>query len=264
MFNLKNFLINVLDIISPQLSSKLRVIKANLNGEIKSFLILKDLSRKSKNIIDIGARVGFFTFMFRSLNPRLNHNYHLFEPFPPNLLILYKLFFNDSNVFIHPYALSDKNGSVFFVRENKSFLFTNNALTKISKKNNNNMSCIATTLDKFSYFINLSENDFIKIDVEGFEKMVLDGSEKIISEKHPIFFIEIELRHTSKINIDSISEIMNKNNYNCYYFFSDIFIPMKLDYFNLKNIQNNKKEYINNFLFLNRNHHIHLINKYMN
>ena len=87
MFILKNFLINVLDIISPQLSSKLRVIKANLNGEIKSFLILKDLSRKSKNIIDIGARVGFFTFMFRSLNPRLNHNYHLFEPFPPNLLI---------------------------------------------------------------------------------------------------------------------------------------------------------------------------------
>jgi FkbM family methyltransferase len=47
--------------------------------------------------------------------------------------------------------------------------------------------------------------DFIKIDVQGYEKFVLEGGDKIINEHKPIMIIEIETQQLSKFGYDSAS-----------------------------------------------------------
>ena len=80
---------------------------------------------------------------------------------------------------------------------------------------------------------------FIKIDVEGHEMEVINGSRKIINNHKPILLIEIEERHSKNRVIDTINYI-NKLGYNSFYLLQDELIETKY----LNNFNN-----INNFIF---------------
>lgn len=53
--------------------------------------------------------------------------------------------------------------------------------------------------------------EFVKIDVEGAESMVIEGAEKILREIRPIFYIEI-----GESTADSVFGIFHQNNYQAY------------------------------------------------
>ena len=109
MYLIKNIVVNLLDLTNPKFSSLLRLFKIYLNREIDYFKILSKITIHSRNVIDIGARVGFFTYVLLKLNKNKNQEFHLFEPLPLNLIILNRFFIKCPQTFIHPYALSDKN-----------------------------------------------------------------------------------------------------------------------------------------------------------
>ena len=174
MFNIKNLLINLLDLTVPVFASRLRVYKNRLNKEYNCYEKLAEISINSKNIVDIGARVGFFTYILREIRKDTNTNYHLFEPLPLNIIILQKLFKRNNNIFIHPYAVGDRDGSIYLERENKPMILTNNALTK-TNLNKKGIKRNIVTLETFKNIIKIKSNDLIKIDIEGNESHVIEG-----------------------------------------------------------------------------------------
>jgi FkbM family methyltransferase len=56
-----------------------------------------------------------------------------------------------------------------------------------------------------------SSPDFVKIDVEGAEAMVVSGGSKIIHEIRPIFYIEVGL-----MTVDEVKSVFEKANYKAY------------------------------------------------
>ena len=142
-------------------------------------------------------------------------------------------------------------------RPNLPFLLTNNALTKSAKDIQSKDTVIAFKLDSFNKILNIESNDLIKIDVEGFEHLVIKGSKKIISNNFPMLFIEIESRHSNKEQIESILKFLYEECYEsfCYFKESKVFEKIDLTFEEMEFIQKdslNTKNYINNFLFLNK------------
>ena len=260
MYVIKNILVNSLDRINPRFSSNLRLIKIKSNSEFKSFELLSKIINNSSNVIDIGARVGFFTFAIQNILKNKKKNYHLFEPLPFNFSVLQKLFKEKPNTFIHPYGIADINGKMGLKSDNLNFFLSNNALNKTSKKTQSKINFFSFKIDTIYKLFNFQKNDFIKIDVEGFEYFVIEGAKEFTKKYSPIFFIEIELRHLSKSQIKKMIEFLYKENYISFFFnykknkFEETKLSIKL----LENFQvniNKSNEYINNFLFLNKQKH---------
>lgn len=169
-----------------------------------SYLILrgtfeKDEIRFVKRILnekfiffDIGANVGLFSLIAAK---RVRAVYS-FEPTPKIYERLKEnIKLNDfKNIFPHNLALSNKQGvSSLHLDEDSSL----DAWSKLSSNNDINKSNISIDvetikLDDFLREQSVKSNEaiFIKIDVEGWEKYVLEGSENLLKEGNPIFLIE--------------------------------------------------------------------------
>ena len=92
---------------------------------------------------------------------------------------------------------------------------------------------------------------FIKIDVEGHEKNVIEGGKSLIIKDMPVMLIEIEERHTNRPIKDTINFIREMN-YECYYL-------IKGELINIENAYNKVVE--NNFIFLPKKKWNKLFNK---
>lgn len=98
---------------------------------------------------------------------------------------------------------------------------------------------------------------FVKIDVEGHEREVLDGAARIIASDRPSFLIEIEERHKAG-SVADIANFMQDRGYRGYFVKDDRIRPVRE--FDLERYQApsligegdraNYKDYINNFIFL--------------
>jgi len=64
-----------------------------------------------------------------------------------------------------------------------------------------------TTLDTFCRREHIEKIDFIKIDVEGFEQLVLEGGKEIIERSHPLIYLEL-YDHGLKVNGGSARELI--------------------------------------------------------
>ena len=85
---------------------------------------------------------------------------------------------------------------------------------------------------------------FIKIDVEGHEKNVIQGGIKTVKNNKPVLLVEIEERHT-KTSITEIITFINSIGYKA-------FISKENDLIELEKVKDLNKE--NNFFFLPLDH----------
>ncbi|MDT8412163.1 MAG: FkbM family methyltransferase [Vicingaceae bacterium] len=174
------------------------------NDEIR---FVKKILNEKFIFFDIGANVGLFSL----IAARRVRVVYSFEPTPKVYERLKEnIKLNDfKNIFPHNLALSNKQGvSSLHLNEDSSL----DAWNKLSSSNDINKSNITidvktVRLDDFlrEQSIKLSEDIFIKIDVEGWEKYVLEGAKNLLKEGNPIFLIEF--------NDDNF----NQNNYNGMY-----------------------------------------------
>ncbi len=160
--------------------------------------------KKGDNVIDIGSNIGRYTFKIADIVGQNGHVYSI-EPLPGSFFILSSLSFlgNFKNITLmnivigkgenivnfeedwtEPHRLS-KNG------EDKkiTYLFNTNTESKITKqKNKFSIKRFQTSIDN----LKISEKiNFIKIDVEGNELDVLEGSKEIIARDKPTILIEL-------------------------------------------------------------------------
>ena len=191
----------------------------------KDYLALKILFHKNekRTFVDVGGNIGLSTASFRELGFRKNQIL-IFEP-DKTLINKYlkKLEYHYDNIKIFPFGLSDTDEFKTLYQANYKNLsiHLNNSFSKkyILRKIKNNYP------DKFLFFkynkrkFQLKKFDnikykkkicFIKIDVEGFDHLVIDGMKRFLKKNRPIFLIEFNQSNFSRIWIKF------KKNYNCY------------------------------------------------
>jgi FkbM family methyltransferase len=155
--------------------------------------------REQGEMIEVGGHIGYLAQLFRSCVGKEGSVY-VFEPGLNNFRYLQKNTALFENIFIRSEAVADRVGEMDFYVEDLSG--QNNSLIedfKILEANSNVagiqpirsvMRVSVTTIDTFVEEGSIIP-DFIKIDVEGAEHLVVSGASKVLREIRPIVMIEV-------------------------------------------------------------------------
>lgn len=136
-----------------------------------------DYVKQWRVCLDIGSNIGQWT---RPLAKRFQ-SVVCFEP-NPNFRECFNRNIKQANVILWPYGLSDTEHSA-------SQRFNSTVL----KQEDGDIDC--RTLDSFG----LTNVDFVKIDVDGFEVPLLNGSRQTLADNNPI--INIEMKRDKRNNV---------------------------------------------------------------
>lgn len=140
--------------------------------------------KKEITVCDIGANIGNHTLYFAKILGGGVKWVYSFEPVVSTFDILKKNIEinNLHNVSLYNCALGEVNGNGdVLVRDESnaganSIVYDENGVTDIKM------------LDSFQFEYKI---DFLKMDVEGFEKSVLNGAKEFLKKNHPVLYIEI-------------------------------------------------------------------------
>lgn len=166
-------------------------------------------------VFDCGANMGLFSIYAASCGAEV----YSFEPmsFTRELLVLSQELY--PNIHILPYALKEKNKKQIFVQTNNPGA-SHDINLLINKENTliyqENITCIS--LDNFCKENNIYPT-FIKIDVEGSEKELLNGAKNILKEKKPILSLGLYHYEDDIITIPKL--ISNINFLYDFYFYTE-------------------------------------------
>ena len=195
--------------------------KKNLEIKNLSFDEIYKIKIKSNPVIfDVGANQGQSIERFKKIfeNPII----HAFEPIEFEFKKLKEKYSNDKNIILNNYAAGEKDQSKdFYITAktgNSSFnkLRANTDWLKVRSKQFNTSeegytkeikSTKVITLDNYCSQNNIKKIDILKIDTQGYEDKVLQGSQEIL-KKEIVYSVE--------------SEIMLDDVYEKYFTFNDL------------------------------------------
>jgi len=198
--------------------------------------LIRRIAKKDWICFDIGANVGYYSLLFASLCK--NGEIHSFEPLPPcyHLLSANILLNNLNNIRVNNFALSNYSGlakfSVSQKWETSSFIHTErDPLEEI-------IQVEVCRLDDYVIDNSIERIDFMKIDVEGAEKLVLEGSLETLSKKElkpkmclmELYDLNFIHYHTS---IDEIVKFLNSYGYNAFIISKKRLIPFTKEHYNI-------------------------------
>ena len=178
--------------------------------------ILFNIAKKSKNIIDIGANLGWYSINFSQL--KNVNSIHSFEPIQETFKLLKRhVKLNDcKKVVLNNIGLLDNEKNIPF--------FVSNELGSASIKNIQNKKKIKKVLCKISTLDSYIKKkkikcDLIKVDTEGSELQVFKGAINTIKKNKPVIFTEMLRKWTSKFNHhpNDIINFFNNLDYSCYF-----------------------------------------------
>lgn len=148
---------------------------------------------KNGTVLDIGSNIGLFSKAICDNIPY--ENIYLFEPCKELYDHSKELLKNNNNVFFYNTAIGDQNGTIEIYKSTNANIGWNTILKKDPKQEDN----FYLTMDKEICSINrlddlcknINKIDFIKIDVEGYERYVLLGGMALIKKFKPYMYIEV-------------------------------------------------------------------------
>ena len=215
----------------------------------KDYYALKILFKpnEKRTFLDVGGNIGLSTIGFRELGFKKN-KILVFEPdtfLSKKYLSKIKNYYKKISIF--NFGLSNKNETKYLFQAyyNNLYLHFNNSfnLDYIKKKIRENYP---TKFNNFSYrkkkfslkkfdSLQIEKNIcFVKIDVEGFDHLVISGMKKFIFSKKPILLIEF-----NNSNFKKIFRLLKKH-YSCYLFMFEKNKLIKLHNYQLKKMLNNQ------------------------
>jgi FkbM family methyltransferase len=154
--------------------------------------------KRWRNALDIGANVGEWA---RPLAKRFD-KVICFEP-NPNFRECFNRNITESNVTLYPYGLSTHSHTAE-QGTNHTHL---NYVVGDTKPREGDIEC--RSLDSFD----LTDVDYIKIDVDGFEIPVLQGAQETLKRNNPVINIEMKERKRPKI-VQESRKILRNLGYN--------------------------------------------------
>lgn len=146
-------------------------------------LAIRKLNSTDSNCIDIGCHIGSVLSVFVKIAPKGNHI--AFEPVPDKAAFLMKKF---PDVQVHQVALSDEAGEAEFHED-----LSRSGYSSLAKFKDSNAPSVKyrVKVSKLDDIIPAEHNvNFIKIDVEGAEILVLKGAVRTIDRCRPAIVFE--------------------------------------------------------------------------
>ena len=213
-FNLYGILIKLSCEYKNPLSLPLYIFDTGSYEENETKIIMECVN-ENDTILDIGANVGLYTIL---LNKYKNCTTYSFEPIKYTFDLLNKnLAINGVNAKVYNIGLSDKN-------KVENFYFNYKEIAASSMRDlreDNNVEIVKCDIRKLDDFVaeeNISNIDFIKIDVEGAELFALRGGVESIKQYKPIIFCEMLRKWAKKFDYhpNDIIELLKNIGYSCY------------------------------------------------
>jgi FkbM family methyltransferase len=168
-----------------------------------------------QNIIDIGANFGYHTLLF---SREVQENVYAFEPQMQNFQLLENNIKHNNikNIILYNFACGDNNCYVKMpIIEEYTNMVNMGDITPDNGISNNFSITKSVILDEINF---PSKIDFIKIDVQGWEKKVLIGAHNLLKKYKPVLIVEFEHFQLAKTNT-SCEELFNFIRNNNYYIF---------------------------------------------
>jgi FkbM family methyltransferase len=135
-----------------------------------------------RTMIDIGANIGIFAKPSAELFERVV----CFEPVRKNFEVLEKNLENYSNVELYCLGISNQPRTAKFSMKTLKCGQSQQVAEYSDDPEYENFECTLVTLDQYDF----DRVDWIKIDVEGFEDAVLEGSRETIRRNRPWLLLE--------------------------------------------------------------------------
>lgn len=185
--------------------------------------VLFSLVKKSKVILDVGANLGWYSILFSKLNPR--SLIYSFEPIQEtyNYLITNLTLNHCSNVNHYQVGLKEKKGVAdYYYFPEGSVLASERNVIECNKARK--VSCNVEKLDDFANSAGIDHSiDLIKCDVEGAEKLVIEGGLDSIRKGLPALFIELFERWTQKFKYhpNELISLLGNLGYKCFMYIQD-------------------------------------------
>jgi FkbM family methyltransferase len=167
------------------MGAELRYLGAQ--AEHQEMAIIRRFIKPTDICFDIGANIGYYSLVLA----RLAREIHAFEPVPliHHLLATNLLLNGISNVIANHSAVGEITGETsFHIAADSAYSgFRDTNLVSPAET-----ICIPVTrLDDYCTTRRVSRVDFLKIDVEGAESLVLDGARKVLKSRPRFMMIEL-------------------------------------------------------------------------
>ncbi len=228
-------------LLTEKFSLHKRIKRAIKNNYEKELSIVKNFKDKNKDAIDVGVYRGVYSY---ELGKEFKH-VHSFEPNP----LLYPFLKKNltkiiRNMTLYNYAASDATGEIelkipvrnkSIFKSNYEELYQLGAATIHNKNKIKDFNSLKVKKIKLDDILGDKSISFIKIDVEGHEREVINGSKRIIANNKPNLLVEIEEKH-SKNPVEGTINFINNFGYKSYYLNDGKLIrTKKLKYLNSEN-----------------------------
>lgn len=138
-------------------------------------------------VVDVGAHIGYFTLLLRKLVGSRGRVV-AFEPWPPVAAVLKRnaTMNGYQDIIIEQRAVTDETRLITMAPRNDHPLSSMSAMATAGA-----VVVDAVSLD--DYFSPSDPVSFVKIDVEGAERLVLQGMQRILTDHRPMVILELHL-----------------------------------------------------------------------
>jgi FkbM family methyltransferase len=231
----------------PKQAVYARYFKSLFRGEVE-LRLLPLLCDRSLTSVDVGAHHGIYTFgtsLFSRRVVAVEPQYHLASALRRSM---------PANATLVEGALSGKPGNATLMIPLNEW----DSRSHLAAEGEDSGRWRSQRVSLFRMDDVVQERvGFVKIDVEGHEREVLDGATRIIASDRPSFLIEIEERHKVGSVLD-IARFLQDRGYRAYFVRDNQIRPIHefdLDRYQAPSLigegdRMNYKDYINNFIFI--------------
>ena len=208
--------------------------------------LLKFIVDPKRICLDVGANLGLFTYFLSRYAPHV----YAFEPNPIPLRILKSV--ADKNVTVREMALSNETGEVELVvpRGRKGWSSNGASVEHAHSGDAGIVKVPCSRIDDLGY----KNIGFIKIDVEGHEKSVLEGATETLARDRPNLFVENEVAHAGS-GVSDVFELVKKLDYDGFALIDGVLsninrLSLDAHQINPRRDDESKASYVKNFIFI--------------
>jgi FkbM family methyltransferase len=158
---------------------------------------LKSNLKPGDIFVDIGSNVGLFSLVASNIVGE-NGSVYSFEPTPQTFTRLQKniVLNRFTNIKVKNIGLSDKKGNLELQISENGFDAWNTFARKENERFQHKTSVEVSTIDDEFTDIDKSRISFVKIDVEGWEKFVINGGKSFFENYSPVVMVEFTETNT--------------------------------------------------------------------